>query len=128
MKNIILLFATAIFFASCVKQEPIPQAELTGIWKLNGYSSSNYKMEITGNGYVHWFNYNDIFNKVEEFEMEYDINKNTMKLYCGNSKYAKHTFKIYRDRKDRLYFTNPVYGTDANGDAITNYDYYYKMN
>lgn len=127
MKNIILLFASMIFIASCVKQEPIPQAELTGIWKLNGYASSNYKIEITNNGYAYWFNYNDIYNKVEEFEMEYDMNKNTMRLYCGNSNYARHTLKIYRSRNGRLSFTNPVYGTDANGESITNYDTYYKM-
>lgn len=128
MKFINLLFAAIFLFASCTKQEPIPQSALTGIWKLNGYSSSNYKMEITNNGYLYWFNYNDIYNKVQEFELEYDMNNNTMKLYCGNSRYASHTFKIYKSKSGRLSFTNPVTGYDAEGQAITNYDTYYLMN
>lgn len=128
MKNLYFLLAILFYLTSCTKQEPIPQAELTGIWKLNGYSSSNNKMEITSNGYLYWFNYNDLYNKVEEFEVEYDINKNTMKLYRGSSNHSCHTFKIYKNRKGRLSFTNPVLGTDANGETITNYDTYYKMN
>jgi hypothetical protein len=127
MKSLLLFFATILLLASCTKQEPIPQAALTGIWKLNGYSSSNYKMEITNNGYLYWFNYNDIYNKVQEFEVEYDMNKNTLKLYCGNSRYASHTFKIYKSRNGRLSFTNTVTGYDADGQSITNYDTYYLM-
>ncbi len=127
MKPYILLIASLLFITACTKQEPIPQADLTGIWKLNGYASSNYKMEITPDGYLYWFNYNDIYNKVKEFEIEYDINKNTMKLYSGNKRYADHCFKIYKNRNGRLSFTNTVTGYDADGQSITNYDTYYLM-
>ncbi|HMT35534.1 MAG TPA: hypothetical protein PKC41_06730 [Chitinophagaceae bacterium] len=127
MKNLIFLFILTFSLISCYKQEPIPQSALTGIWKLNGYASSNYKVEITNNGYLYWFNYNDIYNKVQEFEVEYDINRNTLKLYCGNSRYAQHTLKIYQSRNGRLSFTNPVTGLDANGETIINYDTYYLM-
>ncbi len=67
MKNLILFAMLTLLAVGCVKQEPIPQSELTGIWKLNGYSSSNYKVEITQDGYLYWWNYNDIFNNIEEF-------------------------------------------------------------
>ena len=97
MKNIIITLVAILTLASCTKSEPILQSELPGIWKLNGYVNSNYKMEITNNGYLYWFNYNDVFNKIEEFEMEYDINKNQMKLYKGNSNYASHVIKIYKN-------------------------------
>ena len=126
MKNIIITLVAILTLVSCTKSEPILQSELPGIWKLNGYVNSNYKMEITNNGYLYWFNYNDVFNKIEEFEMEYDINKNQMKLYKGNSNYASHVIKIYKNNH-RLNFSIPITGTDANGNTITNTDVYYKM-
>lgn len=123
-----LLLMSIVTITSCVKQEPIPQAELTGIWKLNGYQSSNYKMEFTQDGHVIWWNYNDIFNKTQEFVMEYDINKNYVKLCKNSNSWVRHQFKIYRNRKGGLYFSIAITGTDVDGNTITNTDTYYKMN
>lgn len=128
MKSIFFTLLSILFLSSCVKQEPIPQSELAGIWKLNGYSSTRYKIEITADNRVYWYNYNDFSNKDQEFELEYNINNNTMKLYCPGGNASRHTLKVQRNRKDRLSFTSVVYGTDANGDAVTNYDTYYKVN
>lgn len=129
MKKIyFFLLMSFLAISSCTKQEMIPETELTGIWKLNGYTSSNYKMEITPDGYLYWWNYNDVYNKTEEFELEYDINGNCVKLYKPNKNTARHQFKVYRNRKGGLYFSIPVQGIDAEGNSITNTDTYYKMN
>jgi hypothetical protein len=128
MKYYFFTILSIFFLSSCVKQDPIPQSELSGIWKLNGYSSTRYKVEITDDNRVYWYNYNDLTNRDQEFELEYNINNNTMKLYCPGGSSSRHTLKVQRNRKNRLSFTNIVYGTDANGDGVTNYDTYYKMN
>jgi hypothetical protein len=128
MKNLILFAMLTLLAVGCVKQEPIPQTELTGIWKLNGYSSSNYKVEITQDGYLYWWNYNDIFNNIEEFEVDYNINRNEMKLYFSGENRMIHQIRIYRERNGRLYFSVPITGLDADGNTITNTDTYYKMN
>jgi len=128
MKSLITLLVISIFTISCVRQEPIPQAELTGIWKLNGYQSSNYKVEITNDGYLYWWNYNDIFNNVEEFELEYDINRNEIRLYRPGGNTLRHQLRVYRQNRGGLYFSVPITGTDADGNTITNTDTYYKMN
>jgi hypothetical protein len=88
MKNAFLFLLALLFLTGCVKQEPIPQSALTGIWKLNGYQSSNYQVEITNDGYLYWWNYDDIFNNVQEFELEYDINNNRVRLYRSNGTYS----------------------------------------
>ena len=128
MKRYFFYLILVLLFSSCVKQEPIPQAELTGIWKLNGYSSTRYKVEITDDNHAYWYNYNDLTNVDREFESEYNIDNNTMKFYCPSGNSAMHILKVRRDRNNRLSFISTVYGTDANGDGVTNYDTYYKMN
>jgi hypothetical protein len=128
MKSLINLLFISIFAISCVKQEPIPPAEMTGIWKLNGYQSSNYKVEITNDGYLYWWNYKDIFNYVEEFELEYDINRNEIRLFRPGGNIVRHRLSIYRQNRGGLYFSVPITGTDADGNTITNTDTYYKMN
>jgi hypothetical protein len=101
---------------------------MTGIWKLNGYQSSNYKVEITNDGYLYWWNYKDIFNYVEEFELEYDINRNEIRLFRPGGNIVRHRLSIYRQNRGGLYFSVPITGTDADGNTITNTDTYYKMN
>jgi hypothetical protein len=131
MKRILFMFLTAILFSSCVVVEQedlsIPQAVLPGIWKLNGYASSNYKVEITPDGYLYWFNYNDDFNRVEEFELDYNQNYNSIRLYHPGYNQVIHQFTIYKQANGRLYFDVSINGYDANGKPITNIDTYYQM-
>ena len=127
MKRIILFVAMISLLVSCQTFEVIPQAALPGIWKLNGYASTNYKVEITNDGYLYWFNYNDNFNRVEEFEIEYNPNQNNLQLYRPNGNQMIHQFNIYRQGNGRLYFEMPINGYDANGQPITNIDTYYQM-
>ncbi len=127
MKRLYLFGMLALFLTSCIKQEPIAQAELTGIWKLNGYQSSLYKVEFTQNGYAYWWNYRDWFNHVEEFEVEYDINRNTVYLYQPGQQRIAEQFRLYRQRNGEFYFSVPVQGTDADGNPRTGTDTYYRM-
>lgn len=127
MKHVFFFLLSLIFLSSCVKQEPIPQSALTGIWKLNGYQSTNYQVEMTKDGYLYWWNYDDIFNNVQEFELEYDINANRVRLYRSNGTYWVWQFTIYQQRNGRLYFSIQVSGSDVNGNAISRTDTYYKM-
>jgi len=128
MKNLYLLLVLGLLMSGCIKQEPIPPHELTGIWKLNAYQSSLYKVEFTSDGHAYWWNYRDWFNHVEEFEVEYDINRNRVYLYLPGQQRILEEFRIYRQRNGQLYFSVPVYGTDANGDPLTGTDTYYRMN
>ena len=127
MKNLLFFLFALVLFSGCVKQEPIPQSALTGIWKLNGYQSTSYQVEMTADGYLYWWNYNDIFNNVEEFELEYDINSNRVKLYRVNGSHSIWQFTIYQQRNGRLYFSIQVTGYDDIGNPVTRTDTYYKM-
>lgn len=113
---------------SCIKQEPIAREQITGIWKLNGYQSTTYAMEITKDNYFYWFNYQDDPHYTREFELEYDLNNNTLYLYNPGKNTIIHTIRIYRDSRGRYYFsvTNKG-GEDAQGNPITRTDTYYLM-
>lgn len=130
MKNLMLITLLSLFFTSCVvvnQDNRIPQNLLPGIWKLNGYASTNYKVEITPDGYLYWFNYSDDFNRVEEFELQYDINNNSISLFRPNSNRLIHQFFIYRLPNGRLGFDFLIQGYDANGRPITNTDTYLQI-
>ena len=129
MKNTILLLLVSLLFNSCVKQLPIPQEELTGIWKLNGYQSTTYVMEFTKDGYVYWFNYYDIPSDTREFELEFDSDRNRAYLYKPGRTNPAHEFKIYQQKNGRLYFSvvNSA-GIDPDGNPISRTDTYYQMN
>lgn len=129
MKQMIIILFSIFLFSSCVKQTPIPQEQLTGIWKLNGFSSTTYVMEITKDGYLYWFNYMDDAHYTREFEWEYNMNNNTLYLYNPGRNTVIHSFRIYQQRNGRLYFsvTNSA-GLDPNGNPITRTDTYYQMN
>lgn len=128
MKHLIVLILALSLFSSCIKEDPIPQNALTGIWKLNGYPSTNYKVEITPDGYLYWFSYNDIYNRVEEFEVDYRINQNSIYLYYLGGNSVRHILYVYRDRNGGLYFTVDINTTDPNGNPIRQTDTYYLMN
>lgn len=128
MKNLIFLLFSLVLFSGCVKQEPIPQSALTGIWKLNGYQSTSYQVEITADGFLYWWNYNDIFNNVEEFEYEYDINSNRVSLYRVNGTRTIRQFRVFESRNGRLYFSTAVNGFNDLGEQTTRTDTYYLMN
>ncbi|MBP6623740.1 MAG: hypothetical protein KA198_01130 [Chitinophagaceae bacterium] len=128
MKQVLILIATLFLLNSCVQQDPIPQNELTGIWKLNGYPSTNYKVEITPDGYLYWFSYNDMYNRVEEFEVDYRINQNSIYLYYPGGNNVRHILYVYRERNGRLYFNVEINTTDPNGNPIRQTDTYYLMN
>jgi hypothetical protein len=91
-----LLMTVSTFFSSCSRREPIPQSELTGIWKLNGYTFTTYKMEITQDGYFYWWNYNDWFNRVEEFQIRYDMNRNTIRLTRPGQTFVRYHITVVR--------------------------------
>lgn len=128
MKHFFVLILALSLFSSCIKEDPIPQNALTGIWKLNGYPSTNYKVEITPDGYLYWFSYNDIYNRVEEFEVDYRINQNSIYLYYPGGNSVRHILYVYRDRNGGLYFTVDINTTDPNGNPIRQTDTYYLMN
>ncbi len=128
MKHFFVLILALSLFSSCIKEDPIPQNALTGIWKLNGYPSTNYKVEITPDGYLYWFSYNDIYNRVEEFEVDYRINQNSIYLYYLGGNSVRHILYVYRDRNGGLYFTVDINTTDPNGNPIRQTDTYYLMN
>jgi hypothetical protein len=132
MKRIFCLLFLITSISSCVivddsRNNIIPQAALPGIWKLNGYASSNYKIELTQNGYLYWFNYNDDFNRVQEFDIDYNPTYNTLRLYYPNGTQVIHQITILRQANGRLYFDFQIKGYDANGHPITNTDTYYQM-
>jgi hypothetical protein len=127
MRQLLLFASLAFFLSSCVKQEPIPQQALTGIWKLNGYASTTYKIEFTNDGYVYWWNYRDWFNQVREFEVEYQASRNTVYLYRPGSRTVVEQFRVYRQRDGQLWFSVPSFGTDPDGNPTTGTDTYYQM-
>ncbi len=126
--SIFLLALFSFLFTACGRQEMIMESELTGIWKLNGFQSSTYKMEFTADGYVYWWNYNDIFGRVEEFEREYDPNRNRVRLFRPGGNSIRHQFNIYRQRNGRLYFTVSIDSNGPNGEPLNESATYYQMN
>ncbi|MEZ5045802.1 MAG: hypothetical protein R2831_02310 [Chitinophagaceae bacterium] len=126
MKYLILSAILLLSFSSCVKQQTIPYDDIVGVWKLNGYSSTRYEMEITSNAYFYWHAYN-LSTNVKEFELEYDIDKNTICLYKPNKSTMQYSFRIYHTKNGRLYFDVPYSAYDSEGNTTTQYDRYYKI-
>ncbi|MCS6818781.1 MAG: hypothetical protein RMJ53_05370 [Chitinophagales bacterium] len=126
MFNIFLF--TSIFSACSEKIDPIPQTELIGIWKLNGYNNTTYKIEITQDGYLYWWNYSDHFNRVEEFEWEYNINRNMLKLYRPGKKWVVHQIYVRRHRQNgHLILEVPHTGFSGDEVSVASTIEYYKM-
>ncbi|MBL7765983.1 MAG: hypothetical protein JNJ58_07825 [Chitinophagaceae bacterium] len=128
MKTLYYFLLPIVLLSACIKSQPIPASELPGIWKLNGYQSTNYKIEINSNGYLYWFNYMDQYNYSKEFEWEYDIDDNCLKLYNPGGRYAQYTLHIYKYKNSPLQFTVPNQSYDLDGNLTTTYDTYRKMN
>ncbi|MCS6934234.1 MAG: hypothetical protein NZM35_03660 [Chitinophagales bacterium] len=131
-KSFVLFYALMLttFVTACSeKPDPIPQAELVGIWKLNGYNSTTYKIEITQDGYLYWWNYSDQLNRVEEFEMQYNPDRNMIKLYRPGKKWVVHHIYVRRHRHNgHLILEVPHTGFTGDDTSIASTVEYYKMN
>ena len=127
MKHLLFAFLIMVGISACQPREMILESELPGIYFLNGLTGSSYRMEVTQQGQMYWYNYNDIYNYTKVFNITYDPNWNRMRLSAPGSGWFQHDINVYRQNNGRLYYMINVNTFDNYGHPIVRTDYYYKM-